>query len=420
MAKHARLSPSSAEKWVNCPAAPFLEKDVKEEASDYASTGTAAHWLAAEGLTTYDGKLPTDLIGQTIVVHNNGDCYLLPPHINPAALDHFLCEVTEDMWGKVQTYIDVILKNQRETGGQLFVESKINIEPITGELGAEGSADAVILSPTGLQVHDLKYGHKPVTLEGNKQLAIYALGMYEDVKDFYPIETIRLGIHMPNLYSFETIDLTVQQLLDWGESLQTAAKVSLDILEGRVAVDEDKHIRAGDHCRKGYCKVRATCKKLHDLVVEECDFEALPATAEELNSITPERMGYVLTKKKLIEDWLGAIEKRANTLAANGTIIPHHKLVKGPEGNREWDDKKAVEEKLKGMKGVKIADIYDTKLISPTTADKLAKKKVIGPKQWQILQEHITRRPGNNRLVPDTDKGEPVIVDLVSDFESII
>lgn len=418
MAKHARLSPSSAEKWVNCPAAPFLEKDVEDSPSEYASTGTAAHWLAAEGFTTYGGMLPIELIDQTIGVTQNGDCYWSVG--TTTSPNDFFCEVTEDLWEKVQKYIDVILKHQRETGGQIFIENKINIESITGELGAEGSGDVVILAPTVLQVHDLKFGHKPVTLEGNKQLAIYALGVYEEVKDLYPIETIRLGIHMPNLHSFETIDLTVQELLDWGESLKAAAKVSLDILEGRVELDEDKHIQAGDHCRKGYCKVRATCKKLHDLVVEECDFEALPATTEELNSITPDRMGYLLTKKKLFEDWIGAIEKRAQALAASGTIIPHHKLVKGPDGNRDWDDKKAVEEKLKGMKGIKIADIYDTKLISPTTADKLAKKKVIGPNQWKILQEHIVRRPGNNRLVPDTDKGEPIAVDLTSDFESII
>lgn len=423
MGKHARLSPSSSEKWVNCPAAPFLEKDVKEDESEYASLGTAAHFLAAEGLTTCDnGKLPESVVGQLIVVTKDGECCWLHPHLHPDNVredGNFVCEVTEDMFIKVQTYIDHIMVHQRETGGEMFVESKVSIEHITGEIGAEGSIDALILAPTVFQVHDLKSGHKPVAVEGNKQLILYALGVYEEIKDLYPIEKVILGIHMPNLYSFDTTELTIQELLDWGESLKAAAKVSLDIFEGRTELDEDLHIRAGDHCRKGYCKIRATCKKLHDLVVEECDFEALPATREELNSISLERMGYLLTKKKLFEDWIGAIEKRANALAASGTKIPHHKLVTGPQGNRQWADSKAVESTLKSMK-IKITDMYDSKLITPTAAERLAKKKVIGPKQWEILQEHITRSPGNLKLVPDTDKGEPVTVDLTSDFESII
>lgn len=418
MAKHAKLSPSSAEKWVNCPAAPFLEKDVVEDPSEYAAEGTAAHFLAEQALTQHGGVLPTGFIGRKVLVSNTGDCCFLSSMTTTSPED-FICEVNEDMFTKIQNYVDIILAYQRETGGQLFVENRVSVEHITGEIGAEGSADVVILSSDKLQIHDLKYGHKPVSVEGNKQLAIYALGVYEEIRDIFPIEKIRLGIHMPNLYSHDTTELTVQELLDWGESLKAAAKVSLDILEGRTPLDESKHIHAGDHCRKGYCKVRATCKKLHDLVMEECDFEALPATQEELNSISLERMGYLLTKKKLFVDWIGAIETRANALAKSGTKIPHHKLVMGPQGNREWTDKKAVEAKLKSMKGIKITDIYDSKLISPTTAGKLASKKVIGPKQWEILQELIYRSPGKPKLVPDTDEGEEVQVDLTNDFESI-
>ena len=43
MAAHALLSPSAAERWINCPASVFLNKDIPDEGSVYADEGTAAH-----------------------------------------------------------------------------------------------------------------------------------------------------------------------------------------------------------------------------------------------------------------------------------------------------------------------------------------------------------------------------------------
>lgn len=45
MAAHALLSPSAAERWINCPASVFLNKDIPDEGSVYADEGTAAHTL---------------------------------------------------------------------------------------------------------------------------------------------------------------------------------------------------------------------------------------------------------------------------------------------------------------------------------------------------------------------------------------
>ena len=46
--KHALLSPSAAHRWLNCTAAPLLEKDVEDKGSVYAEEGTLAHAYCAK------------------------------------------------------------------------------------------------------------------------------------------------------------------------------------------------------------------------------------------------------------------------------------------------------------------------------------------------------------------------------------
>ena len=73
MAKHAILSPSGAEKWVNCAGSARMEQIFKKEEtpSRYAAEGTAAHFLASEILS---GKALIDC-GAVIEVTNKGNCF---------------------------------------------------------------------------------------------------------------------------------------------------------------------------------------------------------------------------------------------------------------------------------------------------------------------------------------------------------
>jgi hypothetical protein len=69
---------------------------------------------------------------------------------------------------------------------------------------------------------------------------------------------------------------------------------------------------------------------------------------------------------------------------------------------------------------VKLEDMYDFKLISPTTAEKLAKAGTIGPRQWPKLKELITQNEGKPHVAPDSDPRPALVVTpVVYDFTDV-
>ena len=58
---------------------------------------------------------------------------------------------------------------------------------------------------------------------------------------------------------------------------------------------------------------------------------------------------------------------------------------------------------MKEVYRLKVEEMYDLSLISPTSAEKLAKAKVIGPRQWPKLQQLITQSSGKPSVAPATD-----------------
>lgn len=403
---HAFLSPSGAPAWTRCEAKVHLEAGLPDKSGKDAAEGTAAHELRAMCLTTGD----------------DARVYL------GRIIEGF--EVTDEMADAVQRSIDVvrsILANN--TDAELHVEVPLDISHITGEAGAKGTSDTVILlhSAKTLIVDDYKHGRGvPVAAEDNEQLVIYAgaaLAEFDLVGDW---QHITMRISQPRINNDSEWTVTREHLEQMLARISaTAERIRTGSVDTLTATPGEKQCR--------FCKAKATCKALRDEVAGTVALGGpTPATPDEFAEIVDEPfvpgdshddgqwLAVCMSKVDLIEDWCKAVRAETERRLLAGSDVPGFKLVEGRRGARKWSDEKVAEETLKAMR-VKHEQMYEYSLISPTTAEKLAKAEVIGPRQWPRLKELITQSEGKPSVAPASDKRPPIVVTPTADeFDSLI
>ena len=377
MTAHATLSPSSAARWLACPAAPHMEAGRPDESSPAAAEGTAAHSAAALaimlGLPVAECPLPREL----------------------AAEDAPL----------VQRYVDLV-KSLAE-GGKAFYEVTLPIGRITGEQGAIGTADAIIFRPDELCIVDLKFGRTHVSAKRNPQLMLYALAALR----LYTVETsaVRLVIHQPRAGGVDEWLTSVEELQAWGEQIRPTAERALALARGEAEPQQADFTPIESACH--FCRAKAVCPALAAKVQAEvgAGFAQLAheggskeATAECVQALMPTDIARVLPAVPLIEAWCKAVNAEALRLLTNGEPVQGYKLVAGRRSPRAWGDATAAEEAMRAMRLPDFV-MYERKLITPTAADKLHKNGDIGPRQWKKLQTLITQKEGEPCFAPDAD-----------------
>ena len=388
---HARLSPSSASRWMTCPGSAALCDGEEDEGSEYAAEGTAAHELAERILLGADGKT---LVGQRA---ENG------------------VKWTKDMLRDVMVYVTLVQDMVASTGGKLHVEVKVPIGHLTGEEDAHGTSDEIIVTDEELIVGDLKFGRGvEVSAVENEQLRIYALGALEKIQEDDPLylpKTVRLVISQPRLHAVSEWSEPLESLLAFGEKVKAAAQecghaTTLKALMDPPVWAEQMLNPSEDACR--WCKAKAVCPKLQAEVIAL--FDTVDPNSEPENAV----LGEAMAKVGLVEGWCKAIRARCESELLAGNGVPGWKLVKGRNGPRKWADADEAEALLKTMK-LRVDKMYDLSLISPTTAEELATEKVLGPRQWKKLLEHITRSEGKPSVAPESDKRAALPVSAVVD-----
>lgn len=414
MAEHAKLSPSGAEKWMTCPGSAVLEADEPDSSNDYSDEGTAAHFLASECLVTNTDA--EGFTGQVIGIWRGKADWM---YGRETPDNQFT--VDGEMAGHVQTYLNGV--REYALGGKLHVEQRMPIGHLTWEADACGTADAVIIQDGEIIVIDLKYGMKEVNGDRNKQLMIYALAALEKFS-MYPgeFQTVRTVIIQPRIGHYPEWSCTVGELLAFGDEVRAAAnetRKAQAFSDGGI-FDMRGWLNPGPHCQKNYCKARHKCPALAQFVTDSvgADFENLNKIrhAPELDAPS---LGTKMDAIPMIEDWCKAIRAKVEAELFAGRAVPGYKLVPGKKGNRQWSDKEQAEATMKAFK-LKVEEMYDLKLISPTSAEKLAKTGTIGPRQWPKLTALVTQSEGSPSVAHESDKRPALdIRPNADDFEDI-
>lgn len=377
MTAHATLSPSSAARWIACPAAPHMEAGRPDESSPAAAEGTAAHSAAALAI----------MLGLPVA-----ECPL-PPELAP-----------EDA-PLVQQYVDYVRHMAEGCSAQF--EVSLPIGQLTGEAGAVGTADAIVFAANELVIVDFKFGRVRVPAERNPQLMLYALAALRLYS--VEVEDVRLVVHQPSAGGVDEWLTSVDELQAWGEQILPTAERALALARGFVPLELADFNPCEDACR--YCRAKAVCPALATKVQEEVGADLAQLThecgdgkpsAECVQALMPTDIARVLPAVPLIESWCKAVNAEALRLLTKGEPVQGYKLVAGRRGARAWGDATAAEEAMRAMRLPDFV-MYERKLITPTAADKLHKNGDIGPRQWKKLQVLITQKEGEPCVAPEAD-----------------
>ncbi|HIC9076736.1 TPA: DUF2800 domain-containing protein [Klebsiella aerogenes] len=395
---HARLSPSSAHRWMRCPGSLALESTQPDKSSAFAEEGTRAHELAEKIL---NGRLQG-------FEHQGGT--------DPEMHDYVL------------RYVDAVWTLAE--GNELMAEQRVDFSHIVGVENSFGTADAVVIVGNELQIHDLKYGRGvQVDAEQNEQLQLYALGALEQFNLLYDFDSVRLFIHQPRLNHVSEWALSVEELEAFGQRAQEAAAnviVMFNIAEceGVNTLPLENFTPGEKQCR--FCKASAICTAREQFHMQTVagDFDDLTAPIGELVTgaiarvpmLTNEQLAEIYGQADFLESWLKAIRDRVNSELNAGHPVPGFKLVTGKQGNRAWRNEVEAEELLKSFR-LKQDQMYSQKVISPTQAEKLLKKE--SPRRWTKVEALITRSDGKPTIAPESDPRPALNVNPVNDFDDV-
>lgn len=365
--------------------------------SKYAAEGTVAHEVAAMCLMLK--REAVSFIDQVFVVEG------------------YEFTVTREMAEHIQKYVDYV----RDTAGDrpLLVEQRLPISHITGEDGAHGTTDSVILDTEEMVVCDLKFGMGvSVSAVNNGQLMMYGLGALQEFDLMYEPKSVRLVVHQPRIGNVSEWVVSVEDLKAFG------AKVSARTAEiDAGGVDAT----AGEkQCR--WCAKAATCETLANVALTTIadDFVNLDTpiapqleyAMERVKSSDDAHVANCFAAADLIKLWVKAVEEEARARLLAGSTLPGFKLVEGRKGNRKWTNETDAELMFKAMR-IKHEHMYDYSLISPSSAEKLVKQKILGDKRWVKLSTLITQSDGAPVVAPASDKRQAIVVDTTGGLESL-
>ena len=365
---HARLSASSAHRWLECPPSVAATEHIPDETSIYAEEGSAAHEAAEYKVRWYLGE-------RNLTPPSTGD-------FDAPEIDRY----TDVYAYYAADKIEEIRKACPDA--VVLVEQRLDFSNYVED--GFGTGDLVIVADDVIHVIDFKYGQGvPVTAEHNPQMMLYALGALNLYDYLYDIHTVKMSIVQPRLDSISEWELSVDELLYWAEHmLKPIAK---------LAAKGEGEFKAGSHCR--FCKLKATCRKRAEYMLDAAKYEfAQPA------ELSDDEIAEVLKISSELARWAEDVFAYAQAKAVNeGRHWDGYKVVEGRSVRRYTDEGRIAD--ICRNEGYKLSEIYRQTLIGITDMEKLMGKK----KFRELLSDYVVKPKGKLTLVPVSDKREEII-----------
>ena len=367
MSRHALLSASSSERWLNCPPSARLGERYEDKRSEYAAEGTEAHMLGEYKLKVALGLAAED----------------------PTEKLKYHSEEMEDCTTGYVEYILEIIKECKEA--KVLIEQRLDYSRYVKE--GFGTGDCIVVSDKTLHVVDYKHGQGVlVEAEENPQMMLYALGALEIFDGIYDIETVKMTIYQPRRENISTYTVSKDSLYKW------AKEVLMPIAKLAYAGEGD--FKCGDWCM--FCKAKHECRARADYSMElaKYDFRKPPLLEDW-------EVEEVLTKIDMLSSWASDIKNYALQTAIRGKKWTGYKLVEG-RSNRVYSDEDLVAKKVLDAGH----DPYEHKVKGIT-----AMEKTLGKTKFNELLEGLIVKPeGKPTLVPESDK-RPTMNTTVNEFK---
>ncbi len=370
MAKHAVLSASSSERWLNCPPSARLCEAYEDKGSDYAAEGTDAHTLCEYRLKQALGIPAEDPI-ENLSWYN---------------------EEMEECAAGYAAYVVELLETAKQTCSDpvVMIEQRVDFSRWVQE--GFGTADCILIADGVLNIVDYKHGKGvEVSAEGNTQLSLYSLGALEIFDGIYDIDRVCVHIFQPRKSNVVSSMMDKADLYQWADTELTE--------KAQLAYEGQGSFSCGEWCR--FCKAKAECRERAEanLALARYEFQS-PALLDD------EEIADILGKVDALTAWASDVKEYALQQAISGKEWTGWKLVEG-RSNRKYTSEAAVAATVEGAG----FDPYERKVLGVT-----AMQKMLGKTRFEeLLAPYIEKPQGKPTLVPESDK-RPAMNTAKNDF----
>lgn len=376
--EHARLSSSSAHRWMKCPGSVKLSEQFPSSSTVYADEGTLAHEAAEQMIRS--GKISEEHKAKIAAFYEGY------PELSGNA---------DQMEKALEPYVGYIREEFNEQlhedpATQLLTEQRVDLSAWIP--GGFGTSDVVIVRKGRLHIIDLKYGKGvPVSAEVNPQLRLYALGSLDMLDMVYEVEEVVMTIYQPRLDNISTDTILASELYAWGlYTIKPAAE---------LALTEDAPFASGDWCQ--FCPARHSCRERAEGYISLSAY-----MAQALLSV--DEIGEILGQVDGLVKWAGDLKEGALTRALEGEVFPGWKVVEGRSIRKYSGTESEIVRQCEDA-GYAHALLYEKKLLTVS-----AMEKMMGKTQFDaVLGDYVEKPPGKPTLAPESDK-RPAIVNATA------